>query len=80
LVSSAGLSYTYLDADLDRENLESKYVLDHLRHQIHGSVIFNWLPGMTQTLKGRYGERMAGDSYLVADTRLAYKWNTYEVF
>ncbi len=79
-VSSIHLAYTYLDSDFDTGEFESKYVLDHLRHQIHGSVILEWLDGVTQTVSARYAERVAGDSYVALDTRLAYKWHDYEAF
>jgi iron complex outermembrane receptor protein len=79
-VSAVNISYTYLDSDWDTGKLESKYVLDHLRHQVLGSVVLDWCEGLTQALQARYEKRMAGDSHVVADTRLTYKWHTYEVF
>ncbi len=78
--SSAGIAYTYLDSKRRTHGLESKYVLDYLKHQVNGSLIFKWLPALTHVVKARYGERMAGDSYTVVDTRLAYTVSDYEVF
>ncbi|MDY6951502.1 MAG: TonB-dependent receptor, partial [Thermodesulfobacteriota bacterium] len=80
LLSAVRLSYTYLDSDWDTEGLESKYVLDHLRHQVHGSIILDWLEGLTQAVQARYEERMAKDSHVVVDTRLTYQRHPYEVF
>jgi iron complex outermembrane receptor protein len=79
-VSVLNISYTHIDSDWDSGGLESKYILDHLRHQLHGSVIFDWFDALTQTVKVRYAERMLGDSHVVVDTRLAYSADTYEVF
>jgi iron complex outermembrane receptor protein len=79
VVSAVNLAYTYLDLDLDSGGLDSKYVLDHLRHQVHGSIILYW-HGLTHAITTRYEERIVGDSHVVVDTRLAYKWGQYEVF
>ena len=79
-ISTVRFSYTYLDSDWDTEGLESKYVLDHLRHQVHGSITLDWLDSLTQALQARWEKRMANDSHVVVDTRLTYQWNTYEIF
>ncbi len=79
-VSTVNVAYTYLDSDWDAGNLESKYAIDTLRHQVHGSVILDWLGTLTQVVKVRYEERMSGDSHVVTDTRLAYKSHKYELF
>ena len=79
-VSSIHLAYTYLDSDWDPGQFESKYVLDHLRHQVHGSINLDWDKGLMQTVKARYEERMIGDSYTIIDTRLGYRLNKYEFF
>jgi vitamin B12 transporter len=77
---SVGIAYTYLDSDRSTRGMESKYVLDYLRHQVNGSLVFTWLPSLKQVIKTRYGKRMVGDSYTVVDTRLTYALQNYEVF
>jgi iron complex outermembrane receptor protein len=79
-LSAVNMTYTYLDSDWDTGQLESKYVLDHLRHQLHGSIILDWLDHLTQTVLARYEKRMVGNSHIVVDTRLAYQWNKWEIF
>jgi len=79
-LSSVGIAYTYLDSDRDTQGMESKYVLDYLRHQINGSVVFTWLSSLKQVIKARYGERMVGERYTVVDTRLTYALPKYELF
>jgi len=79
-LSSAGLAYTYLDSDRHTRGLESKYVLDYLRHQVKGSLVFSWLPSLKHVVKARYGERMAGDNYKVVDTRLTWILSKFELF
>ncbi len=80
IFSSAGLAYTHLDSDRRTHGLESKYVLDYLKHQVNGSLVFTWLPAVTHVIKARYGKRMAGDSYTVVDTRLTWSVSDYVVF
>jgi len=80
LVSAVNMAYTYLDSDWDSRGIESKYVLDHMRHQLVGSVILDWFSILTQAVNVRYEERMFGDSHVIVDTRVAYKSNKYEVF
>ena len=79
-LSSVNIAYTYLDSDWNSGELESKYVLDHLRHQFHVFIILDWLDGLTQAVNVRYQERMIGDSHVTLDTRLAYKFDRYELF
>jgi len=79
-VSAVNIAYTYLDSHWDTGGLESKYVLDHLRHQLHGSILLDWFDDLTHNIKVRHEKRMVGDSNVVVDTRLAYKWTDYEIF
>lgn len=80
VLSSVAFSYTYLESDWETRGLESKYILDHLRHQVHGSAMLEWLDGLTHAIKARYEERMVGESHIVVDTRLAYRRHQYEFF
>jgi iron complex outermembrane receptor protein len=79
-VSTVNVAYTYLDSDRDAGELESKYAMDHLRHQLHGSILLDWFDTLTQAVKARYEERISGNSYVVVDTRVAYKFRRYELF
>jgi iron complex outermembrane receptor protein len=79
-IPSINVAYTYLDSDYDSAGLESKYVLKHLRHQIHGSIILNWSDVLKQSLKARYEKRITGASHVIVDTRLGYKYNKFEFF
>jgi len=79
-LSAVNVAYTYLDSDWGTGKLESKYALDHLRHQLHASIILDWVDNFTQTVLARYEKRVVGDAHIVADTRIAYKWHRCEVF
>jgi vitamin B12 transporter len=74
------LSYTFIDADFDAGQFESRYVLDQLGHQVNGAIRVNWSAAWSQTLKARYEKRMVSDSHVAVDTRLAFRRNDWELF
>ncbi|MEA3465559.1 MAG: TonB-dependent receptor [Thermodesulfobacteriota bacterium] len=73
LIGRIALSYTYLDHDTDSGGLESKYIFDSLRHQLHGTVYLDWHPRISHVIKMRFEERMTGDSSTVLDTKVTYQ-------
>ena len=60
--------------------MESKYALDHLRHQLHGSIKMDWSDRLTHTVHGRYGKRIAANDYTVVDTRITYAFRHCQIF
>jgi len=80
LISALKIAYTYLDVNRDAQGLESKYALDHLRHQLNGAVIIDWSDRLKHTVNARCGERIAGDEFTVVDTRITYSFHKYQVF
>jgi vitamin B12 transporter len=80
LLSAVHLAYTYLDTNWNAGGLESKYVLDHLRHQVHGSIMLDWFDHLNQTVSARYEKRMEGGAYVIVDTRLTYQWRKCQLF
>jgi len=71
--AAARIAYTYLDSDWDAGGLQSKYVLNQVRHQVHCSLMLNWARGLRQAVIARYEERVTGESHLILDTRLGYR-------
>lgn len=80
LVSTVHIAYTYLKSDRDMGGMDSKYALDHLRHQLQSSLVFTWFDNLKYVLQAKYEERIAGDSAVIVETRLAYSWRQYEAF
>jgi iron complex outermembrane receptor protein len=66
-------AYTYLDTDMHSDNLETKYSLNHLRHQVQVRTDLEWSPALRQQLTYRYEKRLHGDSSAVVDTRLNWE-------
>ncbi len=73
------LSYAYLTADRSASNFESKYLLDHLRHQLIASIT-NDLPfEILQNWSFRFQDRVNLASQFTIDTQLQRKIGTFEI-
>jgi len=79
-LSALKIAYTYLDMDQDTQGMESKYALDYLRHQLHGSIKMDWSDRIIHTVHGRYGKRIAANDYTIVDTRLTYALRHCQIF
>jgi iron complex outermembrane receptor protein len=75
--TAARVSYTYLDATLLNDNLESKYALEHLRHQLTAMLSIRTGQNLSHSFTFRYNERFKGQEYGVLDYRIAYNHNKW---
>ncbi|MFH1005889.1 MAG: TonB-dependent receptor [Candidatus Latescibacterota bacterium] len=64
------MGYTFLDSDKGLSGLESKYVLDHLRHQLILDIDHRLVLDWRQNWKLRFEERLGGERYLVCDVQI----------
>lgn len=79
-IEEVKMSYTYLDATLLNNSLESKYALQHLSHQLVGSVSVKIAEKLAINVQGRYNERIQAMQYALFDARLKYTtkhWNFF---
>ena len=74
------LSYTYLDADKTTEGFESKYALDHLKHQGKAYLTVNWSNHLSQSVVLRYEKRLNTDAYFVVNTRMIGETGKFKCF
>jgi len=85
-VERAQLSYTGLSPEFSTEaGLQSKYVLDNLRHHAVGTLDILWAGELTQRalrhqVRVRYEERMGFTGNWFVDTRLAYNTGIWELY
>lgn len=82
---SATLAYTYLDAQVSGAVPLSRYTLNHLRHQLNGSVEYRFLKSFQVHLRGRWCDRIVQNStvksdYFVADARLRFARRRWSAF
>ncbi|MDD2557557.1 MAG: TonB-dependent receptor [Desulfuromonadaceae bacterium] len=73
LLQQLACTYTYLDTEQDAKGLETKYVLNNLRHQLHTYMDIDWLSNVQQRVALRYEQRLHGDSSTVVDTSLRWE-------
>lgn len=68
--------YTYLDSSYKNTgNSSSKYVAEHLRHQVIGRAQFSFLKYFSNELAYRYQERFTTGSYHLLDEKLSFRRN-----
>jgi iron complex outermembrane receptor protein len=72
--------YTFLDTSKAETPLDSKYVLDHLRHQFLIDLEHRVSAGVKQNWKVRCEARQGFPAHLVVDTRLSWAGRTFELY
>jgi vitamin B12 transporter len=72
--------YAYLDSDQDFQDYDSKYILNHLKHQLILSLDQSWLSSLNQNWKLRYIKRLNDEDHFIVDTRLSWKYRNFEFF
>lgn len=85
-VSRVRLSFAYLDTDREQGELESRYVFNHLERQLILDIGHDWsfvaprggrlagtLGRLEQSWQVRSEDRAGQESYLLVDTRLAWR-------
>ena len=80
LLRSVEAGYTFLDSNRSRSEFESKYLLDHLRHQVVAGVGHGFLLGTTMNWTGRWQERLDGESHFLLDGRLFRRVGNFLIF
>jgi vitamin B12 transporter len=76
---SAGYLFTVATA-ADAGVAFSRFALDNLRHQLALSTDLIYLKGLTHTITIRYTDRVSSESYAVADTRLSFNLDNFNIF
>lgn len=75
------LSYTYLDASIQTEDVElSRYALDNLRHQVIAGVEHRVFSQLFHSVRYRYVDRVNLEDYSLVDLRLMWKTSKTNLF
>lgn len=76
---SAG--YTFLESSyVNATNSASKYITDHLKHQLIGKLQLNFLKYFTNELSYRYQERLNAESYNLLDNKLGFNKDNFGAY
>ena len=74
------IDYTYLDSDKTSFTYESRYLLDHLKHQLVFNAGFNYSQTIQHTFSIRYEDRMNFEDHILVDSQLIKKIGKNELF
>lgn len=73
-------SYTYLSSDRSASGFESKYLLDHLRHQVILNLSNELAFDIVQSWMGRFEQRINQSSNFIVDTKISKSIGSFNVF
>ncbi len=76
-VTNVTLNYTFLDSDKKTESFDSRYVLDHLKHQVIAGVQHKLVLGITADWFFRYEDRLNFEDSFVTDLKLRRSFNNF---
>lgn len=79
-VTKIGLHYTYLSSDRKTGSYQSRYVLDHLRHQLLVNISHYFIEGISQNWVLRFEERENFTSYFVVDKQISTRIKSFDLF
>ncbi len=80
VLESVRIGYTYLDARGFSSSLLSRYVYDHLRHQVVAGIQLRYTPWLSHSVYYRYQERVSQtEAYSLLDTRLSARFKNWGV-
>lgn len=79
-ISSIGVSYVYLTSNRSAGSFVSKYLLDHLRHQLIIGITNKQPLSIKQNWSLRYEERENVTSHFIVDTQLSVRIQMFDLF
>ncbi|MGE5499371.1 MAG: TonB-dependent receptor plug domain-containing protein [Syntrophothermus sp.] len=74
------LNYTYIDADLVKSPLQSRYVLDHLRHQLNVMINHDMPLDILMSWSFRYENRFNQDQYFITDGKISRSLTNFDLY
>jgi len=74
------VNYTYLQSDKTTSTLQSRYVLDYLRHQLVVNFSNPLFLNIKQSWFLRYEDRINFEENFIVDSQLLYEINRFEIF
>ena len=79
ILRTVGVSYTYLTANRQTGNYQSKYLLDHLKHQLIINLTDILPLGILQSWSFRYEDRQNFQSHFILDTQIIKHFGDFEL-
>ncbi|MEI7812085.1 MAG: TonB-dependent receptor [Ignavibacteria bacterium] len=79
-INSLSLNYTFIESDMTRGTYQSKYILDHLKHQVVLNISHNMPVNMIMTWVMKYESRFNQNEYFIADAKLSLPYKSLSLF
>ncbi|PID56595.1 MAG: hypothetical protein CR986_10095 [Ignavibacteriae bacterium] len=80
IIKSAKIDYTYLDSDKSDLSAESRYVLEHLKHDISLMLVNSLLFDIVQSWTFSYEDRLTLGDHFTVDTKLSRNFNNFNIY
>lgn len=74
------ISYSFLDSDIEKNVYQSKYILDHLKHQVVSELTHIMPMNTLMTWVFRYADRINQDDYFLTDLKLNIPISRWDFF
>ena len=90
------VDYTYLDMVKGKSDVQSKYALNHLRHQLNIKILFELINNLELTVNGSYKERFGSyqtynfedenyedhpyEDYFLVNARVSYLFRNFQFY
>ncbi|MGE5682535.1 MAG: TonB-dependent receptor plug domain-containing protein [Bacillota bacterium] len=79
-IDKVSLSYTYLNTDLKKGSYQSRYILDHLKHQFIAELLHRLPFGLRMNWTARFESRLNQQEYFITDAKLFSSFSRLELF
>lgn len=80
LINKIRIDYTYLDSDKADLDLNSRYVLEHLKHDLSINLLHNLPFNIKQSWTANYEDRLTLGDHFTLDTKLSRNFRQFNVF
>jgi len=81
LIKQLAINFTYINTVTDdAENVQSRYALENLQHQIRVTLNLGYGKRITHSVSTAYYDRVNLDDYTVIDSRITYKGKKLNLF
>jgi len=74
------LSYTFLDSGKLNSKLQSRYILEYLKHQVILQIVHKLPFAITQSWVVKFEDRLNSQDHFIADTKLSKNFMNFNIF
>jgi iron complex outermembrane receptor protein len=80
VITKFKIGYTYIESDKAQENMQSRYVMEHLKHQLIAGFENRFLFNIKMAWDFRYEKRINSDGYFITDYKMFRNCGSFELY